>query len=387
MMKRSQSSKPMDIASLRKRNAGISAALLAAVVIVFAAAGLFVSDRSYSETENRLLTQQPDLTGESLQSGDFQEKYASYLKDQFAGREKWLSLRTATEIALQKKEFNGVYLGEDGYLLEKHAASAYTEELVTDRLDELELLCSHWNVQVCLVPTADNILTDKLPAYADVYDETGLLRSVWERIGMDHYIDVYNVLLAHQDEALYYRTDEHWTTLGAYYAYLAWTQAAGVKAKALNADNPTIVSDTFSGSLSDLSGLPAETTDSIYYYPLTERRAVSITYDGSVTTNSYYDSACLGTENAYSFYMNGEHAQTEIHAGLANGRTLFVIGDSWANCLLPMIAAHYETVYVVNPSLLEVPLSEYMESCEGADDMEVLVLYSCDGFLEEFSYD
>lgn len=378
-MKKTQRPLPDSIAAIRRNNARVSAGLLGLVLAAFTVAGLFAGEVFAS-------AERPALTEESFRSGAFAEDYAGYVNDRFAGRDKWLGMRTQANIVLQKREYNGVYLGQDGYLFEKHAASAYTGEQLGDRLDALEALTRQWDTQVCLVPTADNILTDKLPVYADVRDDTELLRSVWERIGMDHYIDVYSVLLAHQDEELYYRTDEHWTSLGAHYAYLAWTQAAGVKEKYFGEDAPAVASETFVGSLSTRSGLPVEKTDSILYYPLTERHGVTIVYDRDVISNTYYNEAYLDTENGYNFFLDGDHAQTVIRAGSTNGRTLFVIRDSWANTLLPMLAAHYETVIAVEPELLDEPLSEYMERCAGGDDMDVLVLYSCEGFLEHFDY-
>lgn len=78
----------------------------------------------------------------------------------------------------------------------------------------LTKLVNHWDAKVMLVPTADNILTDKLPAFAPYYDEERLLMKVQDSIGEDHYIDVYHALQEHAQEPIYYRTDHHWTSLG-----------------------------------------------------------------------------------------------------------------------------------------------------------------------------
>lgn len=96
-----------------------------------------------------------------------------------------------------------------------------------------------------LVPTADNILTDKLPAFAPCYDETRLLAKVKESVGEEHYIDVYSALQEHAGEPIYYRTDHHWTSLGAYYGFLAWADSMGKFPYPYNTAGMKTVSEDF----------------------------------------------------------------------------------------------------------------------------------------------
>ena len=210
-----------------KKNAFFTTAVVAAIILIFTIADFFRGDRLYSETENRMLAARPDVTRDSIFSGQFAEDYETYVTDQFVGRDKWIGIKTRMDILLQKKEINGVYLGADNYLIEQHLPEDYSELLVAKRTALLQKLVKQWDAAVMLVPTADNILTDKMPAYAPYYDQAALLETIAEQVGDDHYIDVYGSLKAHAEEEIYYRNEHNWKSLGDYYGYIGWAENRG----------------------------------------------------------------------------------------------------------------------------------------------------------------
>ena len=167
-----------------KRNALLTVGLICAVLFVLGIADLCNSDRVYSETENRVLASRPTFSWESLLSGEYGDDYEEYMSDQFVGRDKWVGIKTRADILFQKKEINGIYLGSDRYLIGVNDPEEYTEQMEDSRIASLKKLVNRWDAKVMLVPTADNILTDKLPAFAPHYDEMRLLgnRSITARI-------------------------------------------------------------------------------------------------------------------------------------------------------------------------------------------------------------
>ena len=154
-----------------KVNAAVTVLLLFAVILVFTIADIAGEDRLYSETENRLLASKPELSAENLIRGSFARDYENYVTDQFVSRDKWISIKTYVDLILQKQEMGGVYLGKDGYLLEQHSPEDYTRETIDKRLQLLKKLVDDWEADVMLVPTADNILTDKMPANAPCFSQ------------------------------------------------------------------------------------------------------------------------------------------------------------------------------------------------------------------------
>lgn len=368
-----------------KKNAVFTVAIICAVILAFAAADFIKGDRVYSETENRVLASRPELSKDALLLGEYMEDYEEYVTDQFVGRDKWIGIKTRTDILLQKKEINGVYLGKDNYLIEKHDPKEYSQQLETAKLASLKKLVKKWDADVMLVPTADNVLTDKLPAYAAYYDQAAFLERAREAVGEEHYIDVYGMLKEHSGEAIYYRTDHHWTSLGAYYGFLAWAEHKDWFPYPYDVNNMTTVSDNFRGTLHSKINIDTA-ADSIQYFPETKLRPVTVTYDLTQKADSLYEDSYLDTKNQYGFFLDDNHGFVEIQTEYKNGRTLFVIKDSYANSLIPLLTTHYETIYVVDLRYFNGKLFDFMESYEPEDGMDVLVLYNCIHFLEDFKY-
>ena len=115
-------------------------------------------------------------------------------------------------------------------------------------------------------------------------------------------------------------------------------------------------------------------------------RPASGTYDFTDTADSLYAPDYLDTKNQYGFFLNDNHAFIEIHTGYNPGKTLFVIKDSYANSLIPLLTTHYENIYVVDLRYYNGKLFQLMEQYEPEQGMDVLVLYDCIHFLEDFKY-
>ena len=110
-----------------KKRAFFTFAFLFSIILVFSFADLVQGDRVFSETENKMLAAKPKFTWEALFGGNYGEDYEAYLTEQFVGRDKWITINTWVDIALQRKEIKGVYLAEDGYLIEQHLPEKYSE--------------------------------------------------------------------------------------------------------------------------------------------------------------------------------------------------------------------------------------------------------------------
>lgn len=368
-----------------KRNAIFTIAYLASIILIFAVAHFFHEDRVFSETENRVLASRPKFSVDDLFFGSYTSDYEKYVTDQFVGRDKWINIKTITDMALQKKAINGVYLSKENYLIEQHLPQNYPEEKVEEKLALLDRLIQEWDATVMLVPTADNILADKLPSNALSFDQTALLERAAALAGEERYVDVYAQLKAHSEEEIYYRTDHHWTSLGAYYGYLAWAETLGERPKGYDPADLVTVSEDFLGTLQSKIDLNWQ-ADSIQYFPETEKRQVRITYDFERESDTFYETSYLDTKNKYGFFLDDNHAFVEIDTSWYNGRTLFVLKDSYAHCLIPLLSSHYETIYVLDLRYYNGRLDDLMKQYEPEDGMDVLVIYNCIHFLEDFMY-
>lgn len=408
---------------------------------------ILTPDRLFSQYENRILAGKPKFDVSALFAGTLSEDYESYVTDQFVGRDNWVYLKTVTDVALGKKEINGVYLAKDGTLIEKHTTEEISPETVQKRLALLEKLVgwqqereaitesedAAWSgaivdaddaatytsgadtkgvgsgsLYIMLVPTADNILSEKLPNYADYFKQQDFLTQVTQTVTDERVINVWDALEAHKDENIYYGTDHHWTTLGAYYGYTAWAEKAGVTHVLYNTET---VSESFFGTLHSKTHLPVE-PDSIEAYVgsgllqswLSEDGSKSQTFPGGQdgtglqvyydfseeSKSSLYEPDYLDTKNQYGFFLDDNHPFVRIETATetpeAVGRSIFIIKDSYANCFIPFLTSHYETIYVLDPRYYRGRLFPLLEECAGDNTMDVLVLYNVIHFIDEFQY-
>ena len=84
-------------------------------------------------------------------------------------------------------------------------------DLVASNVSYVDRLAGKTEIPVTfgLIPSAAEVWKDKLPAGAQSWDQTALLAQ--------SDVDFNAALSAHADKPIFYRTDHHWTTLGAFY--------------------------------------------------------------------------------------------------------------------------------------------------------------------------
>ena len=240
-------------------------------------------DRARSETENRTLAQFPDFSWETLKNGSFTAGMEDYFADQFPLRDDWTGLKARCEQMLGKREFNGVYLCGDTLIAKVDEPDRLQAEKNLDYVKRFGE-AAHGQVLLGLIPSAAEVWKDRLPAGAPSFDQPAFLEKAAEETGLPA-VDLLGALAAHAGEPIYYRTDHHWTSLGAYYGFLAWADSMGKFPYPYNTAGMKTVSEDFQGTLQSRINV-AWTKDRIQYFPETEKKPVSVTYDFADTADS-----------------------------------------------------------------------------------------------------
>ena len=351
-------------------------ALLLCAVFLLPILSLAARDRSYSEAENRSLAQRPQLTFDAVRTGSFFSSFSDYLADQLWGRDGWITLDTFGQRLLGRKEVNNVFLGSDGYLFaapeipdaERSAAKLAAVNGFASQHPEL-------SVSLMLVPDSAAVLTEKLPTNAPLRDQAADIEAVRQSLSPDlRFLDVLPALRQHADEEIYYHTDHHWTSLGAWYAFGAFSDVftGGI---AIPAYDVLTVSDDFEGTLSSRSGvhgsrdhievyLPQNGPDYYVYYP-----------DSQTKVTSMFRSEALDGKDKYTVFFGGNHPITEIWSAAGTGRDLLVFKDSYANAFIQFLTPYYDSIILIDPRYYYGDLSTVMSSYNISD---VLFLYSAD---------
>ena len=365
------------------------AAVFLLLIFGFAAATILKPSSERSETENRLLEQRPDLNWGDLISGKFAEDYEAYLSDQFVCRDGWISLKTAFERATLRQEAEDVYFARDHYLIEKHTGvfSTQTAEQNIRTLSafftDLSQSLDSRHLTAMVVPNAVDILRDRLPAFADPYDEELYLRKIAEALPDGVWFDSSAVLSEHSGEEIYYRTDHHWKTLGAFYTFRAWAQEKGLAGTSALSFQPVTVTDSFEGTIASRLGISGR-ADSIERYDPEFPFDYYLIYNQSDDIrNSIYQDSFLERKDKYAYFYGGNfgliQAKMPEHV---TGRKLLVIKDSYAHCFVPFTYALFDQVDMLDTRYYNASISALIGQENYTD---VLFLFNAAGFAEETS--
>lgn len=344
--------------------------------------------KGFSESENRVLEGRPKFSWESLFNGSFISKYETFVTDQFVFRDTWIGIKTRTELAMLKKDINGVYIGKDGYLIEKVENSDVDMEQLDRNEKRLYAFINKYKEQLgdehvfaMIAPTAFEVLKEKLPPYATGFDQGAFLNRL-EGTLTNQFIDLRQTFSEHKDEYIFYRTDHHWTTLGAYYAYVEWAEAIGVTPMRQEEFDIKKIEDKFLGTIYSKINLELS-SDEMYLYDSGKNYTVEYNMDG-VQKNSLYEMSFLDTKDKYSVYLGGNNPIVKIDSENHNGKKLLIIKDSYAHCFAPFAANHFETTYMVDLRYFNMPMSRFIEE-NGITD--VLVLYNVNGYIKDKNLD
>lgn len=344
--------------------------------------------RTYSPVEKRELQTRPEISITKVLDGRFQKKYESYLRDQFPGRDHWVSFQTDMELFMGKNEIHNVYIGKNHYLLEHYTEKEFDPQQISKNLQALEKFVGkakqNADVHVMMVPTKSWILREKLPAFAPHYKEQKFYDALQQKLEKeDVLISVEPVLGAHKEEEIYYRTDHHWTTLGAWYAYEQYTKAVGGDLqRAQGKKKFRCISKDFYGTTYAKINYARQADKIEIYEPADKLRVV---YNmGEKKTKTLYDVSFLKTADQYSVFTGGNQAVLEITGGIKNGKTLLLIKDSFANSILPFLAEDYEKLVVVDLRQLNVSGDRLLEMFSPTD---ILILYNSAQFAQDKEFE
>ena len=347
-------------------------------------------DRTVSELENTTLTQRPKVTAQILSSAGlnrFFNDYTQYTKDQIPGRDAWISLQSFVETALlQKTQSGGVLLGDNGQMFDRTYGLVSSEERTLPRniaaVASLAARCPG-KVYVMVAPAASSIYPERVPAHAPLLQEEsylGQIQAAVEQAG-GVYLPLEDALSAHKDEYIYYRTDHHWTTQGAYYAYSELCSALGLEPFDRAAHTAVDVPDFYGTFYSRARTWNAQ-PDTLTYYDLDNPLTIyTVTGPGMPTegqTTGLYDLDKLDVYDKYAAFLHGNNGLSRVE-GDGEGRIL-VIKDSYANSLVPFLTANYAQIDVVDLRNYNYGLDALIAE-NGYD--QILVLYSFDSFKSD----
>ncbi len=355
-------------------------------------------DRDFSEDENRSLQTLPSLSLEAWLDGTLTQDFTTYCSDQFPLRSDMVCLRSLYDLALGRGESGGVLIGKGGQQAVRlfDAWLSRTERAAdTDYFDRAHIAASAQALgtlnqtlakqdiplYVMLPPrTIDVAISafDYPPALSDALHDT--LAEELDRAGVEQ-VDLTADLRARYEagEYVYYRTDHHWTTRGAYLAYAAILDVMGRGAEVIPAESFTVrtVPD-FCGTTYSRSGMFFTAPDTLEIWQAESDACYAVSdRDGQVLMHGFIDESYLAGKDKYGAFLSGTHSLltiTQIAPDPLSPETgsprprLLVARDSFASSVIPFLARHFD--------IIAVNLSGGM-----TDLSELAATYDCDAVL------
>ena len=350
--------------------------IISIMILIFFSGYLFNRDSVFSESENRYLAARPGITLTGLADGSFMEQFELYTEERLPLRDGLIKLKACAEQMQIKNENNGIVKGREGYLFEKLVAVSPQLEKNSAAIVNFAGKCGR-DINVCIVPNSCEVLKDKLPAGFPNISQVDEISDLYNTLGgMDNVtaIDMYDILNEHRDEYIYYRTDHHWTTQGAYFGYIKLCEEMGLKP--VNMDELAGRRNDIPGFLgtyySKYKGYGIE-SDVLTYYDI----SISDYEAGGVRHEGLYDLDRLNIYDKYAMFMYGNEGLSTVRSESSDGKErrseLILFKDSYSNCLIPFLTYNYDTIMIIDLRYYNASVKELLSEHDGAD---VLLLYN-----------
>lgn len=329
---------------------------------------LFLPKTDFSENEKRYLEEVPALSWDAVSSGDWGEDVETYLADHIPGRDFFVGLNAYFELLTGRQAGDDIWLKE-GKLVERPVdADSAAIQANLDTINRFAVAVGQ-NVDLMLVPSAGWAMG------LEEYRDAELIQQACSQAKTVSPLSLYPLFEGKPE--LYYDTDHHWNSAGAYTAYQFYMEAKGRSFRA-EQDFQKEWCGTFHGSTYSRSALwltPAEDLE------------LWLGSDGITVTNGESEGIHDGVfywerleeADKYTVFLDGNHSIVRIHNPNAEGK-LLVIRDSYSNSLGCFLAESYEEVVLVDLRYYKQPISQ-LAAEEDFDD--ILVCYSLGNFLTD----
>lgn len=327
-------------------------------------------DKIFSEFENRNLKTNVRFSINKFVNGSFQEEYEEYINDQFPLRNQWISIKSLNEYLLGKIENNGIIYGENKWLFEKF--TSLNKVKLSNNINAINQFSKKYDksVSVMIVPNSYEIYSEDLPRGLYQIEQEKIIKGLYSNLIYSNNINLLDKFKNEKNNYIYYKTDHHWTTYGAYLAYCSFIESIGMKPINLNYYNSNEISGFYGSYFSKAKPFNIS-SDIIKYYDF---EGLEMNILGEEVYNSIYDFSKINSRDKYSMFIRGNNALTIIdNKNLKNGKKILVIKDSFANSLVPFLTQNFEEVHVIDLRSFNIKISNYMEE---NDFDNILVLYN-----------
>ncbi len=318
----------------------------------------------------------------NLFSSDWSDSVESWLKQNLGFHDVLFQLKSRTDLMIGEKVIQGIYITDERLIEKQSSDEALNISLVNDFYQIYGL-----PTYLILVPSASEIYEESLPANAISVNQKNMIKAAYAdtETGI-RCVDAYHILMSLKDSYIYYRTDSHWTSCGAYYVYQSAIQKMGFTPVPYQRYVISHLSTDFKGDLYQRTlydNIRPDLLDCYTYENGSQIQLVKAYYQNHTDENrtALYDISALETDHMYQFYTGKPCEKMIIRTDLHNDKKLLLYKDDFADCMIPFLAQHYSEICVIN---LEQTGTHFQEITDPSEYTQVMFLCSVKNWQEIF---
>lgn len=339
--------------------------------------------RPFSENENKVLAAFPEVSMKTYLNEKLMTGIDDWFSDRFFGREGWIKIKNATERLIGKTEVNGIFTGDDRMI---QVWKGYDKEFIGKNLAAINTFTDNnpdLPTYFLLAPTSQEIYSHLMPSTAPIGSQAELYEYCKENLTGAQSINVMNTLKQHSDEYIYYRTDHHWTSLGAYLAYYEAANDMGFKPFELSQFNIEHASSDFHGTLFSKTlddGVTADIID--YYHPNDGDFKLTLEINDGAKTEKYdslYFRNYLEVKDKYSSFLGPNSPMMMVTTNI-DGPSILIFKDSYAHAFIPFLTNHYSKITILDMRYINAGYERLVDINEYDS---ALILYNAITFSED----
>jgi hypothetical protein len=355
-----------------KRTEAIIITAVFSLILIAGLVGTLVSDKpEFSEWENRKLAEFPTATTDTVLSGKFGQDFEAWLTDRFVARDFWVKLKRASDSILGIKESNGVIVGKNALF---DIPDAVNEKAIEKNISAINAFQKKTGLDtsVIIVPSTVAVFPEEAPSLFPAVNEAELIGNIYSSIENASTLDTLPTLQGLGLEKAFYKTDHHWTSLGASAVYSEWTDRE-------NDFSLTTVADNFYGTLTSRSSDTSVAPDTVEKIADGDAFTSCVVFDGakSEAYSSMYFDSYLGLKDKYSYFLGTNQPMVTLETDADNGKVLLMFKDSFAHSFVQCASRDFEKVILIDLRYVKAPIDTLVNMEEITN---VLFLYSFENF-------
>ena len=366
-----------------KRHNIIITVLFCGFIGIMAVLTLVLPKQEVSVNEKRVLAKPPQFSIDKVTSGKWEREFEGYISDHFPARDFLAGTDAYFMLSTGRNGSNDIYKGKDGYLFQTPVK--VDKKKLDENIEAINAFTQKTGIpaKLMVVPSAGFVMPDYLPENHRNYKDGDIISEIGENLRGVESIDVTGELLRareaiyNYDVKLYYKTDHHWTSEGAYLAYQLWCRSEGIEPRSRE-DYTITPTDGFYGTSYSKSALWLTKPDTIetWEYPIN----VTVTIDDKDEYNSLFFKEHLTEPDKYPVYLDGNHSfERIVNHDNPTGKKILLIKDSYAHTFAPFMAENCSEIDMVDLRYYLDPVSNLTNETQYD---EVLILYGISNLCE-----